>query len=58
MEGDYGLAQKSDALKMLEESHGSPRGPIDRDAAELARLGKKPVLKVSSELLIQPPDFT
>ncbi|KAM0804293.1 putative GABA permease [Usnea florida] len=30
---------------MLEESHGSQRGSIDRDAADLARLGKKPVLK-------------
>ena len=58
MEGDYGLAPKFDALKMLEESHGSQRGPIDRDAAELARLGKKTVLKVSSELLIKSPEFT
>ena len=54
MEGDFGLTQIPDALKMPEESHSSQRGSIDRDAADLARLGKKPVLKVSSELLLQP----
>ena len=52
MEGDQGLTQISDALKMPEESHSSQRGSIDRDAADLARLGKKPVLKVSAELLL------
>ena len=52
MEGDYELAQISAAMKMPEERHDSHHGSIDRDAADLARLGKKPVLKVSSELLI------
>ena len=54
MEGDYGLTQIPVALKMPEESHSSQAGSIDRDAADLARLGKKPVLKVSSELLLEP----
>ena len=50
MERDYGLTQIPHDLKMPEESDGSQRGSIDCDAADLARLGKKPVLKVSSEL--------
>ena len=58
MNGGYGLTQIPDASKIPEGSDGSQQGSVDRDAADLARLGKKPVLKASSELLIQPLVFT
>lgn len=47
MEGDNELAHSSGVTKMTEKNHYDQRGSIDRDEADLARLGKKPVLKVS-----------
>ncbi|CAF9934149.1 hypothetical protein IMSHALPRED_009615 [Imshaugia aleurites] len=47
MEGDNELAHSSGVTKMTEKNHYDQRGSIDRDEADLARLGKKPVLKGS-----------
>ena len=52
MEDDFELAHTSVATKMPEHTHGSRYGSIDRDEADLMRLGKKPVLKVSSSCYI------
>lgn len=47
MDEDYELARASGATKTSGQSHYSQRRATDRDEADLARLGKKPVLKVS-----------
>ena len=47
MEANYELAQSDGLPKGLESAHYSQRGSIDRDQADLMRLGKKPVLKAS-----------
>lgn len=47
MEDDYELAHSSGAMKMPEQNLYAQQRSIDRDEADLARLGKKPVLKVS-----------
>ncbi|KAF6221245.1 hypothetical protein HO133_002100 [Letharia lupina] len=45
MEDDYELAHSPGVTKMPEQIHYTHRGSIDRDEADLMRLGKKPVLK-------------
>ena len=50
MDNGYELAHSSGVAKMPEQSHYSQRGSVDRDEADLIRLGKKPVLKVSARL--------
>ena len=45
MEMDHELAHTSGAMKSPEQSQRS----FDRDEADLVRLGKKPVLKVSAD---------
>lgn len=45
MEDDYELAHSPGVTKMPEQIHYTQRGSIDRDEADLMRLGKKPVLK-------------
>lgn len=47
MDDDYELAHSSGAIKIQEQNNYGQRGPIDRDEADLVRLGKKSVLKVS-----------
>ena len=47
MDGDYELPHNSGAIKLSEQHLLSQRGSIGRDEADLVRLGKKPVLKVS-----------
>lgn len=47
MEDDYELVHSSAVPKMPEQNHDSQPGSINRDEADLVRLGKKPVLKVS-----------
>ena len=44
----YELSQVSGAIKIPEQSFSGQHGSIDRDDADLVRLGKKPVLKVSA----------
>lgn len=47
MEGEYELRHNSSPVKLPDENpHGEMRS-IERDEADLMRLGKKPVLKVS-----------
>ncbi len=48
MESGYELAHNSRALKLPEQNHYSQPGSVNRDEADLVRLGKKPVLKVSA----------
>ena len=48
MGDDYELPHNSSAFKIPEQNLSSQRGSIDRDEADLVRLGKKPVLKVSA----------
>ena len=48
MEMDHELAHPSGAMKMSEQN--SQRRSFDRDEADLVRLGKMPVLKVSPDL--------
>lgn len=43
----YELSHISGAIKIPEQSFSGQRGSIDRDEADLVRLGKKPVLRVS-----------
>ena len=50
MEVDHELAHTSGAMKMPEQNQHSQRRSFDRDEADLVRLGKKPVLKVSAGL--------
>lgn len=50
MEMDHELAHASGAMKMSELNQYSQRRSFDRDEADLVRLGKKPVLKVSPNL--------
>ena len=50
MGDNYGLSHLSGAIKIPEHNFSSQRGSIDRDEADLVRLGKKPVLKVSAGL--------
>lgn len=45
MEDGYELANGSGAIKITGQNHHGQRGSIDRDEADLVRLGKKPVLK-------------
>lgn len=45
MEDGYELAHASGATRTTGQSHYSQRRSTDRDEADLARLGKKPVLK-------------
>lgn len=47
MDDDFELAQSFGVTKMPEQNHYGQQRSIDRDDADLARLGKKPVLKVS-----------
>ena len=47
MEDDYELAHIPGVAKVPEQNYYGQRRSIDRDEADLARLGKKPVLKVS-----------
>ncbi len=47
MEHDYELAQRPGTTKISEQNQYGQQGSFDRDEADLARLGKKPVLKVS-----------
>ena len=51
------LSHISDAIKIPEQSFSSQRGSIDRDEADLVRLGKKPVLKVSARPYFQLLSF-
>ena len=44
----YELSQVSGAIKIPEQNFSGQPGSIDRDEADLVRLGKKPVLKVSA----------
>ena len=44
----YELSHISGAIKIPEQNFSGQRGSIDRDEADLVRLGKKPVLKVSA----------
>ena len=44
----YELSHTSGAIIIPEPNFSSQRGSIDRDEADLVRLGKKPVLKVSA----------
>ena len=49
MGDDYKLSHISDAVEIPEQNYfSSQRGSINRDEADLVRLGKKPVLKVSA----------
>ena len=48
MENEYELAQRPGTTKISEQNQYGQQGSFDRDEADLARLGKKPVLKVSS----------
>ena len=48
MGDDYELPHNSSTFKIPEQNLSSQRGSIDRDEADLLRLGKKPVLKVSA----------
>ena len=48
MDDDYELAHNSGAIKLPEQYNQSQHGSIDRDEADLVRLGKKQVLKVSA----------
>ena len=48
MANNYELSHSSKAIRLPEQEFSSQRGPIDRDEADLVRLGKKPVLKVSA----------
>lgn len=48
MDDDYELAHNSGAIKLPEQNYHGQQGSIDRDEADLVRLGKKPVLKVSA----------
>lgn len=50
MGDDYELPHNSSALKIPEQNLSGQRGSVDRDDADLMRLGKKPVLKVSARL--------
>ena len=50
MGDDYELPHNSSAFKIPEQNLSSQRGSVDRDEADLMRLGKKPVLKVSARL--------
>ncbi len=47
MENEYELAQRPGTTKISEQNQYGQQGSFDRDEADLARLGKKPVLKVS-----------
>lgn len=44
----FELSQISGAIKIPERNFSSQNGSLDRDEADLVRLGKKPVLKVSA----------
>ena len=46
MDDDFELAQNSGATKITARDQYSQHESIDRDEADLMRLGKKPVLKV------------
>ena len=48
MEDDYELAHVSSAMKVSDQNHCGEQRSMDRDEADLVRLGKKPVLKVSA----------
>ena len=48
MEDDYELAHVSGAMKLSDQNHCGEQRSMDRDEADLVRLGKKPVLKVSA----------
>ena len=50
MDDGFELAHGSAVTKISEQNHSSQHGSIDRDEADLVRLGKKPVLKVSASL--------
>lgn len=47
MGDDYELSHGYSAIKSPQQNLSSQRGSIGRDDADLVRLGKKPVLKVS-----------
>lgn len=49
MDDDYELAHNAVPIKLPEQNYHGQQGSIDRDDADLARLGKKPVLKVSAD---------
>ena len=53
MEDDHELAHASVAMKASDQNSFGERKLRDRDEADLVRLGKKPVLKVSSILIQQ-----
>lgn len=46
MSNDYELTHNSVAIKLPDENHDSRLSSIERDEADLRRLGKRPVLKV------------
>ena len=48
MGDDYELSHGASAMKIPEQNISRQSGFIGRDEADLARLGKKPVLKVSA----------
>ncbi|KAL9613069.1 MAG: hypothetical protein Q9167_002368 [Letrouitia subvulpina] len=45
MSKDYELTQHSVAVKLPDENHDNRPSSIERDEADLMRLGKRPVLK-------------
>lgn len=58
MADKYELSHTSGAIKIPEQGFSTERGSVDRDEADLVRLGKKPVLKVSAGSIFQLLAFT
>lgn len=58
MDDDFELAHNAVPIKLPEENYHDQRGSIGRDDADLARLGKKPVLKVNAGLDCKLLKFT